>query len=483
MSLLSLGFAAFVLVTLAVYQLVAARLRAHVLLAASLVFYASHGLGYALLFGALTLLVHAAALAVERRRAAGGDLGVVVAGVSALMFVLTALKIAGAVSAQSIAARDPAEQDLALHVLLPVGLSYYVFKLVGYLLDVYWEKQPAERSIGRVALYASFFPQIVSGPIQRADDFFERLSEAAELDPAKASTGLRRILVGVFKKLAIADRLAPVVAAAHAKPGAHSSLELLVAAYMFAIQLYMDFSGITDIALGIGMLFGIEGPENFDLPFYSRNLQEYWRRWHMSLTSWLADYLFTPLRMALRDRGQLGMSLAIVINMVAIGIWHGVAWTYAAFGLFHGIAMVVSVLTLKRRDAFFRRHPVLARVRAWTAPLVTFHLVVFGLVLFRAPSLASAGQYLAHLSGLAPSTVAAARFDARLLDTTSKAVAACVVLFFSTEAATWAVRRRGLLTRFLSLGRAPRWIFYYALIAVALSMSRLGEEQFIYAQF
>lgn len=483
MSLISLSFALFVLVSLAAYQLAPARHRAHVLLAASLVFYASHGLSYALLLGVLTLLVHGAALAVERRRAEGGDFRILVASVTGLMLVLTAFKIAGAASAQAIAARDPADRDLALHVLLPVGLSYYLFKLIGYLLDVYWENVPAERSVARVALYASFFPQIVSGPIQRAGDFFERLSDDARLDPAKASDGLRRILVGVFKKLAIADRLASLVSAAHAKPGSHSSLELLVGAYMFAIQLYMDFSGVTDIALGIGMLFGIEGPENFDLPFFSRNLQEYWRRWHMSLTSWLADYLFTPLRMALRDRGQLGMSLALVINMVAIGVWHGLTWTYAAFGLFHGVALVVSVLTLKRRDAFFRRSPALSRVRAWTAPLITFHLVVLGLVIFRATSLASALEYLAHLSGLAPSAVPAMRFDAKLLDTTSKAVAACVALFAVTEAATWAVRRGGLLQRFMSLGRAPRWIFYYALILVTLGMSRLGEEQFIYAQF
>jgi alginate O-acetyltransferase complex protein AlgI len=177
------------------------------------------------------------------------------------------------------------------------------------------------------------------------------------------------------------------------------------------------------------------------------------------------------------------MCLAIMVNMVAIGVWHGLTWTYAAFGLFHGLALVVSVLTLKRRDAFFRGRPVLSRLRAWTAPLLTFHLVVFALVIFRAPSLASALQYLAHLSRLAPSTVPALRFDARLLDTTSKAVAACVALFAVTEAGTWAVRRGGLLQRFTSLGRAPRWVFYYALILVTLGMSRLGEEQFIYAQF
>jgi hypothetical protein len=483
MSFLSLNFVAFVLVTLAIFQLAPARFRSYVLLGASAVFYASHGPSYFVLLGALTAVVHQAALAVERRRAEGRDLRVVVTAVSALLSVLTGFKVAGALSAQSIAARDPADRDLALHVLLPVGLSYYVFKLIGYLLDVYWEKLPAERSLGRLALYASFFPQIVSGPIQRADDFFERLGRVERLDPALASRGLRRILVGVFKKVAVADRLAPLVTAAHAKPAAHSSLELLIAAYMFAIELYMDFSGVTDIALGLGLLFGIRGPENFDLPFFARNLQEYWRRWHMSLTSFLADYLFTPLRMALRDHGRLGMSLAIVVNMVAIGVWHGLAWTYAAFGLFHGLALVVSVLTLKQRDAFFRRHPALSRMRAWTAPLVTFHLVVLGLVLFRAPSLGSAAQYLSHLTGLTPSGIAAARFDAKLLDTTSKAVAACVALFAATEAATWAVRRDALQHRLLSLGRVPRWIFYYALIALTFTLSRLGEEHFIYAQF
>src|SRR5262249_4611626 len=154
-----------------------------------------------------------------------------------------------------------------------------VFKLIGYLLDVYWENVPAQKRVVALALYASFFPQIVSGPIQRPGAFFEQLESVDRPDPAMMATGLRRILFGLFKKLAIADRLAELVDSVHTNPAACSSAELLLGAYLFALQLYADFSGVTDIAIGLGQLFGFQGPENFDMPFYSRNLQEYWRRW------------------------------------------------------------------------------------------------------------------------------------------------------------------------------------------------------------
>ena len=482
MSFLSLSFVLFTVVTLAVFQLSPPRLRPLVLLLASLAFYASHSPVYALLLLGVTLLVHRAARALERRETERAKLRLVALVVTALVVMLAGFKLASALAASP--AGSPGEgEGVALRVLVPLGLSYYLFKLIGYLLDVYWEKMPAERSIVALALYASFFPQIVSGPIERAGDFREQLGRLDKLDPASVAAGLRRILFGLFKKIAIADRLAGLVDAVHAQPSAYSSLELLAGAYLFALQLYADFSGVTDIAIGLGQLFGLKGPENFDLPFFTRNLQEYWRRWHMSLTSWLADYLFTPLRMALRDLGQLGLALAILINMVAIGVWHGAAWTYAAFGLLHGVFMVASVLTLKRRDAFFQGRPALSRLRAVTAPLASFHLVVLALVVFRASSLSRAAEYLARFAAGSRGGIAATRFSFRLLHMTPGAMLGILVLAALMEFGNWAMRESGWSRGFLAAPRAYRWALYCGIILVTLGVGHLGEQTFIYAQF
>jgi len=204
----------------------------------------------------------------------------------------------------------------------------------------------------------------------------------------------------------------------------------------------------------------------------------------MSLTSWLADYLFTPLRMALRDYGKLGLAFAVFVNMVAVGVWHGVAWTYLAFGVLHGVFLVVSVLTLKPRDAFFAKHPLLQRVRRVSGPLVTFQLVVLGLVIFRADSLGQAAQYLSRLIGWAePGTIAATRLDFKLLTVSPKAIGTICMLGALMECVHWVQRRPALARRFVEAPAAYRWAFYYGVVVLTLAMSRLGEGNFIYAQF
>jgi alginate O-acetyltransferase complex protein AlgI len=471
MAFLSMPFALFLGLIVAAFQFSPARWRPLLLLGASYAFYATWSPGHALLLFGVTLVAHQAALGVEGRKTETGKLRLAIAAVAALTMLLVGFKLARPIADWSAARSGVGSGGPALRILLPLGLSYYLFKLIGYVLDVHWETIRAERSLSRVALYASFFPQIVSGPIQRAGDFFDQLGALEPLDPSSVTAGLRRILLGLVKKLVIADRLAALVDSVHARPGSFSSLELVLGAYLFAIQLYADFSGVTDIAIGLGQLLGIKGPENFDLPFFSRNVQEYWRRWHMSLTSWLVDYLFTPLRMALRDLGGFGLALAILVNMLAIGLWHGVTWTYALFGLLNGVYVVVSVFTSRRRDAFFVSHPALARLRVVTGPIATFHLVVVSLIVFRADSLASATAYLPM------------RLDFRLLQVTPQALLVILGLYTATEFVNWAMRRPEWERRFEGSPRAYRWGLYYVSILLALALGHLGEQQFIYAQF
>ncbi len=481
MSFLSLAFAIFAAITVATFHVVPARFRAPVLFAASLGFYALHGVGYFILLVAVTLGSWWTAILIGRPGPAARKTMLLAGAISALILLLCAFKLVGAL-APSPRAAAAMQEEVVWRFVLPLGLSYYVFKLVSYLLEVYWENIPAQRNFVAVGLYAAFFPQIISGPIQRPGAFFDQLTRIGNVDPHDFATGLRLILFGFFKKVAIANRLGPAVAAIHSTPDAYSSLELLFGAYAFAIQLYADFSGLTDIALGLGRMFGIKGPQNFDLPFFACNLQQYWRRWHMSLTSWLADYLFTPLRMALRDYGQSGLAAAVFLNMVAVGVWHGFTGPYLAFGIFHGIALSASVLTLKSRDAYFKAHPGLASIRRIAAPLLTFHLVVLGMLLFRAESLAHVVRYLSSMAaGFAQGAIPPLRFE--LVDMPRKLLLGLLVLIVFMEAVHIAMRSTRWRGRFAAPPRVVRWAAYYGLILVTLAFSRTGEENFIYGQF
>jgi alginate O-acetyltransferase complex protein AlgI len=233
----------------------------------------------------------------------------------------------------------------------------------------------------------------------------------------------------------------------------------------------------------VGQLFGIKGPENFDRPFFARNIQEFWRRWHMSLTSWLGDYLFLPLRMALRNLGNSGLTIALFINMIAVAMWHGPQWNYFVFGCINGLFVVVSALTLKRRNAYLKRHPALAPVRDIAAPLITFHMVVLTHVFFRANDLSSATLYLeTFFSGLTGSGVGAARLDWSVLGLSPlRFVFALAGLAFA-EAVHWGVKNPQWVGRYVDSPRYVRWAFSYALLVLVI-LSERGTTSFIYAQF
>jgi alginate O-acetyltransferase complex protein AlgI len=483
MSFLSFNFAIFVGLALLIFYVVPTRWRPALLLGLSYAFYLSWSPIHTLLLVAVTVGVYATALWIESRRTEQGKRALMAFGVMTLLVLLFAFKAANWFLREFFSHANGSGSNYAALVVVPLGLSYYVFKMLGYLLDVYWEVLPAQHNFVSLALYGAFFPQIVSGPIQRAQSFFDQLDKIKSPDAGEFVVGLRRILFGLFKKVVIADRLSVLVGNVHANPSGFSPLELLVGAYCFSIQLYADFSGITDIAIGIGQLFGVKGPENFDLPYFSPNIQAFWRRMHMSLTTWLTDYLFTPLRMSLRALGTAGLCLAIFINTIAIGLWHGLTWTFLAFGILHGIFVTVSVLTLKQRNLFFRNRLALARVREFAAPLLTFHLVVFSHIFFRAETFSSALKYIAGLvPGLQRSGISVTRFDLSLLGMSASALMLCAIAFLATEAVTWAARRQFWIDWFLARPVFFRRAMYYALIAAVLFLFK-GTLTFIYAQF
>lgn len=458
-----------------------------VLLAGSVVFYLTVAPRYLVLLAAVTVLAWRLALAVgaagdERKKvrlAAAGVLGFV--GLLAFFkYVLLRTAILGALL--------PA--DTLSGLVLPVGMSYYLFKVIGYLVDVYWEKYPPEKSLLSFAAYVTFFPQIVSGPIQRPADFLSQL-RAREVTAASWASGLRRLLFGLFTKLVVAARLGELVDPVYAAPAGRPTLVLVFAVYLFALQLYADFSALSSIAIGAGRLFGIQGPENFDAPYLAANLPDFWRRWHMSLTSWLTDYVYTPVRHLLRNWGDAGLAIAIVANMAAVGVWHGERLSYLVFGLVNGVLMSLSALTAKRRNRFFRARPRLAKARSYYGPVVTFHIIVFAFVFFRAATLSDAGTLLWQLvSGVRdsvfhPGAVKVGEIvrDVRAMGFTSSHGVPLVLGLVIMAIGHHLLRDKAAKARFLSLPWYGRWAAYYAAVALILIFGRFEVDSFIYAQF
>ncbi|KMQ82543.1 alginate biosynthesis protein, partial [Lasius niger] len=315
------------------------RLRLFLLIALSLGFYAISQIVYVPLLLVATGLIYFCGLHIAKYEGEAKKQIFLWLGVGAVLAMLIIFKALGAWHG----------------ILLPLGISYYSFKLIAYLVEVYWDEETVEKDFFYLLAYAAFFPQIVSGPIQRSYEFLPQLRHivVSKANPEQIEAGFRLILGGLMLKLLIADRIAHFINTIDQNPTAYHWSLLALTACAYTLQIYADFAGFTNIALGIGKIFGIDGPKNFDAPFAAANIQQMWQRWHMSLTSWLTDYLFTPLNMALRDFGKLGLAIAIAANMILIGIWHGFILNYLIYGMCHAFFIIVTIFTRQWRDLFW----------------------------------------------------------------------------------------------------------------------------------
>ena len=278
-----------------------------------------------------------------------------------------------------------------IEVILPVGISFFTFHGISYVVDVYRREVAVCRDPAQMLLYLAFFPQLISGPIVRAKQFLPQLYHPAP-PSADVAVPFALILGGLFKKVVVAGHLAgTLVDPVFNDPGSFGTVDLLAAAYGYAVQIYCDFSGYTDIAIGLAALLGYRFPDNFDQPYRSANLQEFWRRWHITLSFWLRDYLYKPLG---GSRGSgLFTARNLMLTMVLGGIWHGAQWKFVAWGALHGFVLVL--------ERFLAPGGAWRRTR-WLGVLVTFHVVCLGWILFRADSFETARLYVASLPFPAP---------------------------------------------------------------------------------
>lgn len=271
----------------------------------------------------------------------------------------------------------------ALGLLMPLGISYYTFKIISYLIDIYLGKRTPEGSFINYAIYVSFFPQIICGPIARSTEITDTLKNDLHFNRQLVQSGTLLILSGLFKKLVIADRLSVYVGSIFSNPTAYPSLALWMAAFFYTIQIYCDFAGYSEIALGIGNLFGFECKINFNLPYFSYNINDFWKRWHISLSSWLRDYIYIPL--GGNRKGILRKKINILITFFISGLWHGTGINYICWGMWHGILSLFP----------FSKAPT--KKQQFFHTIATFIFVMFGWIFFRASSIQDAITFIIRM--------------------------------------------------------------------------------------
>lgn len=267
-------------------------------------------------------------------------------------------------------------------ILLPVGISFYTFQTLSYNIDVYFGVRSAEKHLGIYALYVSFFPQLVAGPIERSTALMPQFYEKKSFSLAGLSSGVKFMIWGMFKKVVIADRLSVLVNSAFNQPYEHQGSTFILAVFLFAFQLYCDFSAYSDIAKGAARVLGYELMENFNHPYISKNITEFWRRWHISLSTWLRDYLYTPIVFSKKRWGKRAVAYSIFITFILCGLWHGPKVTFVIFGFLQGFALVYEMYTKNAREKL--RHSVGAFVYDHLSVAITFSFILFSFIFFRA---------------------------------------------------------------------------------------------------
>lgn len=358
-----------------------------------------------------------------------------------------------------------------LNVILPVGISFYTFQTLSYTIDVYRKKLTATRDFVSFFAYVAFFPQLVAGPIERAVNLLPQFQKNRLFDRDQAADGLRQILWGLFKKIVIADNCAPIVDMIFAQAGDHSGSVLFIGVLLFAFQIYGDFSGYSDIAIGSARLFGFNLMQNFAFPYFSRDIAEFWRRWHISLSSWFRDYVYIPIG------GSRGKKWAVTRNILVIfvisGFWHGANWTFLFWGLFNGLYFLPLLLLNRNRKNLntVAENAIFPTFREFFQISTTFVMTLFAWIFFRAQDM---GHAVSFVNGI---------FSLSLFSIPEILPVKTLILILVLLITEWLQRDKKHALQIEAIrARWLRWLFYYA---IALSIIFLGGEQqeFIYFQF
>ncbi len=370
-----------------------------------------------------------------------------------------------------------------LNIILPIGLSFHTFQAMSYTIEVYRGNQKAERHFGIYSLYVLFYPQLVAGPIERPQHLLPQFREEHFFDYKRITDGLKLMTWGIFKKVVIADRLTLIVDQVYSNPHHYRGTGLIVATIFFAFQIYCDFSGYSDIAIGAAQVMGFRLMKNFNAPYLSSNVSEFWKRWHISLSTWFKDYLYISL-------GGNRMSIArwflnLMIVFIVSGVWHGAKWTFVVWGAIHGFLLIIEIVkgmmakrfSLELKGAFIKKINV----------AVTFSLFCIAWVFFRANSMPDAWYIITHFTdpfskihntGIFSTLMGGVISHYSPIDWALSFILIGVLIFSDNVEG-----KQGIINRINSLSPYKRWMIYYAIIILILSIGKFGNTQFIYFQF
>jgi alginate O-acetyltransferase complex protein AlgI len=475
----SLQFAVFFPVAVALYFALPRRLKTLTLLLLSCVFYMAFIPSYIVILGVTIAIDYAAGIWLERvdgskRRFV---LGLSIVSTCIVLFVFKYFNFFVSTFVGFGRLLGWQLPDATVSLILPIGLSFHTFQSLSYVIEVYRGHQKAERDVITYATYVMFFPQLVAGPIERPQNLLHQFYESHSFEHQRVASGLKRMAWGFFKKLVVADRLALYVNDVFSRPHEHNGLQLTIASVFFAYQIYCDFSGYSDIAIGAARVLGFRLMENFRTPYWSVTVSEFWQRWHISLSTWFRDYLFTPLGGAWVKRPRLLMNLLITFTIS--GLWHGANWTYVAWGAINGAYIAIGILTKSTRDKGYRLIGIgkTSLIRTAIGIATTFTLTTAALVFFRANSFSDALYVLSHwFRNWDFGNVRTEQFLLRQMPV--------AILSIGFVEAVQYLHSRGALTR--SLARYPSTIRWPVYIGFTLAVVLLGvyrSSQFIYFQF
>ena len=362
--------------------------------------------------------------------------------------------------------------------ILPVGISFYTFQTIGYTVDVYNKKIEPQKNFLKFALYVSFFPQLVAGPIERAKNLFPQFDMTHKFEINRATDGLKLMLWGFFKKLVIADNAAIVVDTIYADPAHFGGVYLWIATILFSIQIYCDFSGYSDIAIGCAKILGFKLMDNFNRPYFSKSIAEFWRRWHISLSTWFKDYIYIPLGGS--RVGKIRWSLNIMLVFLISGIWHGANWTFIVWGILHGFFIVVSPFT--KKVSIFARKMVLMKENGLVSCLLqvvtTYLLVLLAWVFFRSPSITSAWDIIKRML-----TPAVHEFGIQSIGLSTGSLIAVFVAIVFMELIHFCQEHSGMREMFDNKSALIRVSAYMFMIIFIVLFGAFGKGSFIYFQF
>ena len=491
----SIEFLIFFPIVLLLYFILPQKLRWIMLLAASYYFYVSWNFSLIWLIMFTTAVSYVSSIIIERIKEKHPDgkkrwqerfwlILTLATSLGVLFFFKYFNFLSDSVSSIFNIFRAENKAPLVLNLILPVGISFYTFQTLSYVIDVYKGSVKAEKHLGYYALYVSFFPQLVAGPIERPENLIPQLHAKHKFSWDNAIPGLRKMLIGFFKKMVVADLIATYVNIVYNDPSSSTGFGVLVATVLFSFQIYCDFSGYTDIAIGCSEVMGIRLMQNFNRPYISESIQEFWRRWHISLSSWFKDYLYFPLGGSRCKKWRHMLNIFIVF--LVSGLWHGAAWTFVLWGVIHGVYQIIGALTKKLREKGWRAlrlDPAGRFVRA-VRRVITFALAAFAWIFFRANNFAELGIILKKL--FCDWTFSSDYFKATLehmeLDALSIVICALSLLIMQRMdidglCAKDETRKKSLLgIRYVYIV----WIIIFAWLLLSLGD---GTSAFIYFQF